>query len=37
MKLEFFIEFAALFANNQEAKARQEFRDHEDASATDQG
>jgi hypothetical protein len=34
MKLEFFIEFAVLLAKNQEAKARQEFRDHQDASAT---
>jgi hypothetical protein len=33
MKLDLFLEFAALFAKNQEAKARQQFRDHEDASA----
>jgi hypothetical protein len=36
MKPEFFIDFAAFFAKNQEAKARQQFRDHEDASPTRQ-
>jgi hypothetical protein len=32
MKLDLFIEFAAPFAKNQEAKPRQEFRDHEGVS-----